>query len=178
MALLVPSGTPVYLPGTDQFSVRKGFCEAAVGGFKIAPLKLKLNFLDNFADVVEYDVPGVTLQGYDTTERAYDTTIAYDLPEAEVRFAYMLMLMDLQRHGEDGALATNKLPNLFFKKNKEGTRFTVSLTWFELTKAQHEDIGRHSARVDDCHWVIAARPRSLLGHRSVGTRTFVPVKTR
>jgi hypothetical protein len=117
------------IPQTEQFVAREHFKEdiAPTAGVKIS--WLGATFIRRFAAKVE--AAGVTsLQTYILKNPSNDRAIIAELGNRhETKLADVWCLLGLQAKGEDGALQTNSVPNIFFVRDGAGELGVVDAVW-------------------------------------------------
>jgi hypothetical protein len=83
-----------------------------------------------FAVKIEDDTNDVALQIHALTGASTDNQIIAELHgRHETRLAEAWCFLKLQARGEDGALQTNAVPNIFFVRDATGQLGTVDMLW-------------------------------------------------
>jgi hypothetical protein len=114
---------------TEQFAAREHFNEDITSTADVKISWLGASFVRRFANKVE--AAGVTsLQTYFLRSPSNDRDIIAELSDRhETNLADVWCLLRLQAKGEDGALQTNSVPNVFFVRDGAGELGVVDAVW-------------------------------------------------
>ena len=118
------------VPGQEKFVAGKHFKENISPGAEVRISWLGATFMRRFAAKVEDDTDDVTLQTYALSGPSGDTQIIAELDDhAETELADLWCLLERQANGEDGALQTDAVPNVFFVRDITGALGAVDAIW-------------------------------------------------
>jgi hypothetical protein len=117
------------IPHVEQFVAREHFREDIAPTADVKISWLGATFVRRFAMKVE--AAGITsLQTYFLKGPSNNTEIIAELGnDHETNLADVWCLLRLQAQGEDGALQTNSVPNIFFVRDGAGERGVVDAVW-------------------------------------------------
>jgi hypothetical protein len=118
------------LPHHEEFVASKYFKENISPVAEARISWLGATFMRHFAVKVEDGSDGVTFQIYTLSRASTNTRIVAELGDRhETKLADLWCLLKLQANGEDGALQTNAVPNVFFVRNATGVLGAVDALW-------------------------------------------------
>jgi hypothetical protein len=130
-----PAG-PLDPPTTSALSRRGEFVANEYFKENISPAAevkiswLGATFMRRFAVKVEDNTDDETLQTHTLSRASTDTQIVAEFDDHhETKLADLWCLLKLQANGEDGALQTNAVPNLFFVRDATGVLGAVDVLW-------------------------------------------------
>jgi len=139
--------TTVRVSGEKKFVAKNNFNTINEDGVKI--FDIYKNFLENFLDKVEENIPDAELKSHVLLKDSCDLNIIFELGKNyETRLAYIWSLMKLQPNGEDGVLLTNSYANVFYVRDIEGILWGVDVGWY--SKGWIVNAGSIGALDDKC----------------------------
>jgi hypothetical protein len=126
---LDPAATSA-LPYNDKFVAGAHFKENISSAAEVRISWLGATFMRHFAVKVEDDTDDVTLQIYALSRPSSATEIVAELDDRpETKLSDLWCLLKLQANGEDGALQTSAIPNVFFVRDATGVLGAVDAIW-------------------------------------------------
>lgn len=118
------------LPRHEKFVAGGHFKENISPGAEARISWLGATFMRRFAVKVEDDTDDVTLQTHALSRSSGNTQIIAELHDRhETKLTDLWCLLKLQANGEDGALQTNAVPNIFFVQDAAGVLGAVDAIW-------------------------------------------------
>jgi hypothetical protein len=118
------------LPRHEKFVAGEHFKENISPAAEARISWLGATFVRRFAVKVEDDTGDVTLRTYALSRSSSVTQIIAELDDRhETQLTHLWCLLKLQAGGEDGALQTNALPNIFFVRDAAGELGAVDAIW-------------------------------------------------
>lgn len=118
------------LPRHEKFVAGEHFKENISPGAEARISWLGATFMRRFAVKVEDDTDDVTLQTHALSRSSGNTQIIAELHDRhETKLTDLWCLLKLQANGEDGALQTNAVPNIFFVQDAAGVLGAVDAIW-------------------------------------------------
>ena len=124
-----PSATSA-LPHHEKFIAGEHFKENISPTAEARISWLGATFVRRFAVKIEDDPGDVMLQTYALSRPSNNTQIVAELDDRdETKLADLWCLLRLQANGEDGALQTNSVPNIFFVRDAAGELGAVDAVW-------------------------------------------------
>jgi hypothetical protein len=118
------------LPHHGEFVAGKYFKENISPAAEVRISWLGATFMRHFAVKVEDNTDDVTLQTYTLSKASTGGQIVIEFDDHhETKLADLWCLLKLQANGEDGALQTNAVPNIFFVRNATGMLGAVDALW-------------------------------------------------
>ena len=118
------------LPHHGEFVAGKYFKENISPAAEVRISWLGATFMRRFAVKVEDNTDDVTLQTYTLSRASTGTQIVVEFGDHhETKLADLWCLLKLQANGEDGALQTNAVPNIFFVRDATGVLGAVDALW-------------------------------------------------
>jgi hypothetical protein len=118
------------LPHHGEFVAGKYFKENISPAAEVRISWLGATFMRHFAVKIEDNTDDVTLQTYTLSRASTDTQIVAEFDDHhETKLADLWCLLKLQANGEDGALQTNAVLNIFFVRDAAGVLRAVDALW-------------------------------------------------
>lgn len=118
------------LPHHGEFVAGKYFKENISPAAEVRISWLGATFMRRFAVKVEDNTDDVTLQTYTLSRASTGTQIVVEFGDHhETKLADLWCLLKLQANGEDGALQTSAVPNIFFVRDATGVLGAVDALW-------------------------------------------------
>jgi hypothetical protein len=118
------------LPRPESFVAGEHFKENISPAAEARISWLGATFMGRFAGKVEDDPDEATLHTYALSRASTNTQIIAELDDRhETKLADLWCLLKLQTNGEDGALQTNAVPNIFFVRDTTGALGAVDAIW-------------------------------------------------
>lgn len=118
------------LPRREEFMAGKYFKENISPAAEVKISWLGATFMRDFAVKVEDNTDDMTLQTFTLSRASTDTQIVAEFDDLhETKLADLWCLLKLQANGEDGALQTNAVPNIFFVRDATGVLGAVDALW-------------------------------------------------
>ena len=127
-----PSDVPATsaLPHHEKFMAAEHFKENISPAAEARISWLGATFLRRFAAKIEDDPDDVMLQTYALNKPSSNFQILAGLDDhRETKLTDLWCLLKLQANGEDGALQTNAVPNIFFVRDAAGELGAVDAVW-------------------------------------------------
>jgi hypothetical protein len=124
-----PSATSA-LPHNEKFMAGEHFKENISPAAEARISWLGATFMRRFAVKIEDDPGDVMLQTYALNRSSSNIQIIAELDDRpETKLTDLWCLLKLQANGEDGALQTNAVPNIFFVRDAAGVLGAVDAIW-------------------------------------------------
>jgi hypothetical protein len=118
------------LPHTEKFIAGEHFRQNISPAAEARISWLGAAFASRFAAKIEDDPDDVTLQTYALNRASSNIEIIGELDDhLETKLSDLWCLLKLQAGGEDGALQTNAVPNIFFVRDAAGVLGAVDAIW-------------------------------------------------
>jgi hypothetical protein len=118
------------LPHHGEFVAGKYFKENISPAAEVRISWLGATFMRRFAVKVEDNTDDVTLQTYTLSRASTGAQIVVEFGDHhETKLADLWCLLKLQANGEDGALQTSAVPNIFFVRDATGVLGAVDALW-------------------------------------------------
>jgi hypothetical protein len=127
---LEPADPSVTAAIPRKFIAGERFRESTSPSAEVRISWLGATFVRRFAVKIEDDINDVALQIHALTRASTDNQIIAELHgRHETRLAEVWCFLKLQARGEDGALQTNAVPNVFFVRDATGQLGAVDMLW-------------------------------------------------
>jgi hypothetical protein len=118
------------LPDSGKFVAGAHFKENISSAAEVRISWLGATFMRNFAVKVEDGADDVRLEIHALSRPSSSTEIVAELGDRhETKLSDLWCLLKLQANGEDGALRTNAVPNVFFVRDVSGEVGAVDAVW-------------------------------------------------
>ena len=118
------------IPGSEKFAAGAHFKANISPTADVRISWLGATFMRRFAVKVEDDIDDVTLRTYVLIRSSTNSQIIAELDvRHETKLTDLWCLLKLQASGEDGALLTNAVPNIFFVRDAAGALGAVDAIW-------------------------------------------------
>jgi hypothetical protein len=118
------------LPGNGKFVAGAHFKENISSAAEVRISWLGATFMRHFAVKVEDGADDVRLRIHALSRLSSSTEIVAELDDRhETKLSDLWCLLKLQAKGEDGALRTNAIPNVFFVRDVTGELGAVDAIW-------------------------------------------------
>jgi hypothetical protein len=118
------------LPHREKFAAGEHFKENISPTAEVRIAWLGATFMRRFALELDDDVDDVMLQTYALSAPQSDIQIIAELDDhSETELADLWCMLKRQANGEDGALQTNAVPNIFFVRDATGMLGAVDVIW-------------------------------------------------
>jgi hypothetical protein len=125
-----PADPSVTAAISHKFIASQRFRESTSPSAEVRISWLGATFVRRFAVKVEDDTNDVALQIHALNRASTDNQIIAELHgRHETRLAEAWCFLKLQARGEDGALQTNAVPNIFFVRDATGQLGAVDMLW-------------------------------------------------
>ncbi|WP_050425447.1 hypothetical protein [Bradyrhizobium tropiciagri] len=149
-----PSSTSA-IPHIEKFVAKEHFKEDIASSAPVKISWLGATFAKRFANMVEDDAGGASLQSYDLSGTSADNEILAKLGQGhESRLADIWCALKQQPNGSSGSLEISSKPNVFYVRDIAGELAAVDVLW--------GGVG----------WEIGASPVSDKPRWPAGTRVF------
>ena len=127
---LEPADPSVTAAISRKFIASQRFRENTSPSAEVRISWLGATFVRRFAVKIEDDTNDVALQIHALNQASSDNQIIAELHgRHETRLAEAWCFLKLQARGEDGALQTNAVPNIFFVRDATGQLGAVDMLW-------------------------------------------------
>jgi hypothetical protein len=125
-----PADPSVTAAISHKFIASQRFRENTSPAAEVRISWLGATFMRRFAVEIEDDTNDVALQIHALNRASSDNQIMAELHDRyETRLADVWCFLKLQANGEDGALQTNAVPNVFFVRDATGELGAVDTVW-------------------------------------------------
>ncbi|MES5487658.1 hypothetical protein QMZ05_33335 [Bradyrhizobium sp. INPA03-11B] len=149
-----PSSTSA-IPHVEKFVAKEHFKEDIASNAPVKISWLGATFAKRFANKIEDDAGGASLQSYDLSAASSDNEILAKLGQGhESRLADVWCALKQQPNGSSGSLEISSKPNVFYVRDTAGELGAVDVLW--------GGVG----------WEIGASPVSDKPRWQAGTRVF------
>ncbi|MDP3799885.1 MAG: hypothetical protein Q8Q90_00480 [bacterium] len=126
-------GTVTVPATTEPFVARDRFVVNTSSDATVKISGLGSNFEEWFLGKIETSMQETVLRYQKLTKSSVDVSIIAELggeAKAEIALAQVFALMQIQKNGEAGALFNNGWANIFYVRDINGTRCTMSVCWY------------------------------------------------